>query len=195
MAEKGREPEIVAVENVHRALKPLDADARKRVLSSVFALLQIDVSPTEAPAPARRAEVDRSPGSPPQPPSSRPVSVIELMQQKQPGTDAQRIALFAYYREKHEGLQRFDRDALAGYFAKAKLRPPAIYARSFAEAVRKGWIHEDGADSYLTSKGVEAAESGFTGERKYATRPGPRTGSRRHGAVKRGRRRRPKVKP
>jgi len=33
--------------------------------------------------------------------------------------------------------------------------------------VKKGWIHSDGADSYITSKGIEEVESGFPDERKH----------------------------
>ncbi len=102
--------------------------------------------------------------------TGRPVSIVELIQEKQPGTQAQRIALFAYYREKHEGLARFSRADLQSYFSKAKEPPTTNYGRDFVEAVKKGWLHEDGADSYITSRGIEAVESGFASERKYAKR-------------------------
>jgi len=66
--------------------------------------------------------------------------LVELITDKQPGTNAQRIALFAYYREKSEGMSRFGRDDLKGYFGKAKQPPSANYDRDFVEAVRKGII-------------------------------------------------------
>lgn len=165
MAEKKRDPHIAALEAVYGALKALDDAGRKRVLSSVFALLELEGLGTP---PALLAEHvldaarDRS-----APTSSRPLSLIELIQEKKPGTNAQRIALFAYYRERHQTLPRFQRDDLKSYFATAREAPAANYDRDFVEAVRKGWIHEDGADSYLTSKGVEAVEAGFEGERRY----------------------------
>jgi hypothetical protein len=31
--------------------------------------------------------------------------------------------------------------------------PPANFDRDFVEAVKRGWIHEDGDNSYITSKG------------------------------------------
>jgi hypothetical protein len=99
----------------------------------------------------------------------RPIGLVELINEKRPGTNSQRIAVFAYYREKAEGSPRFSRADLETYFAKAKLPPAGNYARDFAESVRAGWIHEDGAESYLTTKGIEAIENGFEGERKYAT--------------------------
>ncbi len=89
------------------------------------------------------------------------------MQQKRPATNSQRIALFAYYRERYDGLARFARNDLLSYFSKAKEKPPANYDRDFVEAVKRGWLHEDGADSYITSRGIEAVEAGFPGERKY----------------------------
>jgi hypothetical protein len=184
MVDKKRDPEIEALQAVHTALKPLSADERTRVLASVYALLDITgpvVKPSSG-SPSRPAQtptadaptVSISPRS-----QVRPVSINELVQEKSPGTNAQRIALFAYYRDKHEGNPRFTRDELKAYFAKAKEQPPTNYDRDFVEAVKKGWIHEDGADSYVTSKGIEAVESAFAGERKYTKRPGrPRTTGR-----------------
>jgi hypothetical protein len=155
---------ITAVEAVHSALKDLQADERLKVLASVRALLEITggeggvvgvITPT-MPAPAQFAPSSQT---------TRPLSIVELMQDKNPKTIPQMISLFAYYREKSEGTTRFGRDDLKPYFAKAKLKPPGNYDRDFIEVVKKGWIHEDGSDSYLTSRGVEVVESGFTGER------------------------------
>ncbi|MBI1210424.1 MAG: hypothetical protein GC190_03095 [Alphaproteobacteria bacterium] len=165
MDRKNRDPQIAALEAIHAALKDLDADSQKKVLSSVFALLDIHAPAGSSTTP------NQSMATPQAALTSRPTSLIELMQQKSPGTNAQRIALFAYYRERVEGLSRFERDDLKGYFPKAKEPPAGNYDRDFVEAVKKGWIHEDGADSYLTSKGVEAVESGFEGERKVTKKP------------------------
>src|SRR5689334_20992378 len=154
MAEK-RDPHVTSLEAVYAALKDLDPDTRRKVLSSVFALLNIEHTPSVPPfsqPPFRIVD----PGAPL---SSRPMGVVELVNEKKPGTNSQRIALFAYYREKSEALSRFARDDLRPYFAKAKQPPAGNYDRDFVEAVRKGWIHEDGADSYLTTKGVEVVES------------------------------------
>lgn len=184
MPDKKRDPEIDALQSVHAALKPLSADERTRVLASVYALLGIhgpDMTPTPAP-PLRSAStpVAQIPAADISARSQiRPLSINELVQEKSPGTNAQRIALFAYYRDKHEGIPRFTRDDLKGYFAKAKEQPPRNYDRDFVEAVKRGWIHEDGADSYVTSKGIEAVESGFAGERRYTKRAGrPRKAGR-----------------
>jgi hypothetical protein len=53
---------------------------------------------------------------------------------------------------------------LRTYFSTAKEKPAGNYDRDFASAVKAGWIHEDGADSYLTSRGLEAVESNFAGK-------------------------------
>ena len=93
------------------------------------------------------------------------IGLVELVQERQPGTNAQRIAVFALYRERAEGRPRFSRHDLEGYFAEARIPPPANYDRDFNKAVEQGWIHEDGEQSYLTTKGIEAVEAGFGGRR------------------------------
>ena len=95
------------------------------------------------------------------------MSPVELIQEKKPKTNAERITLFAYYREMYEKLPRFSRSDLETYFGKAKEKPSGNYGRDFVEAIKKGWLHEDGSDSYITSKGVEAVESGFPEERPH----------------------------
>src|SRR5688500_10736262 len=111
MADKTRDPHISAIEAIYGALKAVDPAGRSKVLASVSAL--IDVGGGGPPISKRQEEpdghqVDRRPnvGSP------RPVALVELVQEKKPGTNSQRIATFAYYREKHEGLARFQRDDL-----------------------------------------------------------------------------------
>jgi hypothetical protein len=158
MAAKGRDAIIAALEAVHAALKDLDPEDRKKVLSSVFALLGLDGPPIPVVRSLAPSE-DR-----PSTTATRPISLTELVNDKKPRTNQQRIALFGYYREKGEGLSRFSRVDLKSYFAKAKLPPASNYDRDFVEVVRRGWIHEDGADSYLTTRGIEAVEAGFEGE-------------------------------
>jgi len=163
---------IAAVEAVHSALKDLQADERAKVLASVRALLDMGAGETGIPLPLTAKLPARMPASQPsQIGISRPLSLVELMQEKKPKTSAQTISLFAYYREKSEGVTRFGRDDLKAYFGVAKVKPPSNYDRDFVEAVKKGWIHEDGSESYLTSRGVEVVESGFTGERASSRPP------------------------
>lgn len=152
---------LTATQTVFNALKDLEADLQNRVLASVLSLLGIS-RPEPTQPPERSTETVR----PPAPSTSaRPASSpVELIRDKVPATNAQRIAIFAYYRDKHEGKPRFERSELKPYFAKAKLPPPANYDRDFNHAVKLGYIYEDGTDSYVTSRGVEAVENGFDGK-------------------------------
>jgi hypothetical protein len=171
---------VEAVQAVFSALEPFDDDARQRIISSAASLLG-----TRAPAlghaiahPSQSHSVASArPGV-----SDRPLSPVELIQEKKPATNAQRLAVFAYYRERVEGLSRFAKDDLKPYFAKAKQLPPQNYDRDFRQAVKLGWIYEDGEDSYLTSKGLELVEAGFGGKLT------PRGSERptRRGATKKG---------
>lgn len=152
-----------ALEAVHRALKPLDADERQRVLASVYALLKIG----EGPVPASSL-ISAGSGQPNAPTKAqlstpaRPVAIRELIQEKKPRTHPQFITLFAYYREKHQNMPTFSRAVLADYYATSREKPPKNFDRDFVEAVRRGWIHEDGDNSYITSKGLEVVESNFS---------------------------------
>jgi len=159
-----KDPLISAVEAVHAALKDLEPTDVRRVLASVGALLQVPLA-TQTDRPAIIRERVSESGDVPARPLARPLSIVELLQEKEPSTSAERITLFAYYREKYEGVSRFSRGDLQPYFAKAHLRPPANYDRDFVAAVRKGWLHEDENESYITTKGIEAVEAGFPADR------------------------------
>jgi hypothetical protein len=156
---------VDAVQQVYSALEPFDDQARKRIVESAASLLGMRLSGIafegQRKAPVSTHAAGEQLG---EPASTRPMSPVELIQQKQPTTNAQKIALFAYYREKVEGLARFSRSDLESYFAKAKQPPPGNYGRDFQQAVSLGWIYEDGNDSYLTTKGLEAVEAGFAGK-------------------------------
>jgi hypothetical protein len=158
-----KDPTISALEAVHAALKPLGAPERERVLASVYALLGInEVQPPTKPstAPLGGQPESRSKSAPSSP--ARPVAIRELIQEKKPSTHPEYITLFAYYREKHQNLPTFSRAALAGYYPMSRETPPSNFDRDFVEAVKRGWIHEDGDNSYITSKGLEVVESSFS---------------------------------
>lgn len=161
---------------VMNALKPLSTQEISRVLQSAAALFGVsapsgsveqgsshqaqnrgggtnDVSSSGAPASERT--------------SNKKYSLVELIKEKEPATNYQRIACFAYYREKFEGKQNFTSQDLSGYFALAKLPAPGPnYARDYNNAVKQAWIHDEGANSYLTQDGEAAVEAGFSGKRK-----------------------------
>jgi hypothetical protein len=181
------DPVISAVAAVHAALKDLDTEDRKRVLASVGALLGVPTETGGGGGEREFSDVETRERVEPSARTGRRLSLIELMQEKSPSTNAQKITLFAYYRDKHENKPRFERDDLKAYFGVAKESPPANYDRDFVNAVKNGWVHEEGDDSYITSKGIEVVESGFVGERKSTkkkTSRGRQSGRRKTGAKK-----------
>lgn len=178
MPDAQKDPEIEALQKIHAALKPLTAEVRGRVIASVQVLLGMqpaDPGFEEREQPGKRETPAGEPlgrtraGS-----KDRPTSIGELVSEKSPRTNTQYIVLFAYYRDRFQGLTRFGRDDLKQLFSAARKKPPKNYSRDFNETVKRGWIHEDGADSYITSKGMEVVESGFQGP----PRPKPK-GSRK----------------
>jgi hypothetical protein len=157
-----------ALEAVHAALKPLNPEDRQRVLSSVRSLLEV-TSPISEPqkltsfADAPLASTDtKDTGLN----ASRKTSIRELIQDKKPGNHPEFITLFAYYREKYDNTPNFSRADLQQYYRLSREDAPGNYDRDFVTAVKNGWIHEEGEGSYITSKGIEAVESGFTSGRK-----------------------------
>ena len=162
-AKPGPKNLVEAVQLVFEALEPFDEAARQRILSSAVSLLGSSL-PTSSHQITEIGQARVSAGPLPRGTGDRPLSPIELLQQKDPATNAQRLALFAYYREKVEGISRFMKDDLQPYFAKAKQPPPQNFDRDYRQAIKLGWIYDDGADSYLTSKGLEAVEAGFAGK-------------------------------
>ena len=151
---------VAAVQSVFSALEPFSVADQQRILDSAAALFNLTL-----PA-GTGTHGNQSSDLPPKKPNSgeRPLSPVELIQQKNPATNAQRLAIFAYYRENVEGHARFARDDLKQYFSKARVSPPQNFDRDFKSAVQAGWIYEDGVESYLTTKGIEAVETGFDGK-------------------------------
>src|SRR5229473_1228686 len=151
MAPEKKDKTISALEAVHSALKGLNAQERQRVLASVRVLLEIP--PSAAPG-HQKPDVAEEASSSPVPTrgpqvSGRPLAIRELIQDKKPRTHPQFITLFAYYREKHQNVASFKRDDLKPYYAASRENPPKNFDRDFVETVRKGWIHEDGDNSYI----------------------------------------------
>src|SRR5438067_1590474 len=135
MASAKHDPEVQAVNTIVQSLRPLDAEAQQRVLQSSLALLglaiasqsnSMAVSPP-APPPATSANTGTA--------TVKKKGLTELLLEKNPGTNAQRIVLFAYYRREVEGVNTFARQDLKSYFAKARISPPGNYDRDFSKAV------------------------------------------------------------
>jgi hypothetical protein len=155
-----------AVVEIFNSLQPYDEDTRQKILASVMTLLGIAPvsTPTISGILPGSGPGSTSSGSNVTPITRRPLSPAELIQAKEPVTNAQRIIVFAYYREKYESMNYFARDDLKPYFSKARLSIPANYDRDFNDAVKQGWLYENGNESYLTSKGFQAVEVGFGGK-------------------------------
>lgn len=166
MAPIKKDKTFAALEAVHTALKPLTAEDRQRVLASVRTLLEmppaagIDKAGDDA---ADVTSVGPALATPRPLASTRPLAIRELIQDKKPDTHPELITLFAYYREKHENLPTFSRADLEKYYTASRENPPKNYDRDFVKTITRGWIHEDNSNSYITSKGIEAVESGFAG--------------------------------
>lgn len=155
-----------ALASVVEALGDLDDGARARVLTSAAAFYGTNVAlpkSTEEETGSANAGVPAGTASGNH---GRAVSLREFMNDKKPSTVPQKIATFAYYREHYEKKPKFARADLLPYFGTAKEGEPGNYGRDFANAVKEGWIHEKGADSYLTSTGMNAVEAGFGGKAK-----------------------------
>jgi len=173
MPNSKKDKAISALEAVHAALKPLKPKERQRVLASVHALL--GVSSGRAAVEHEKSDSAATSSLPTSAPTStRPVAIQELILDKKPSSHPQFITLFAYYREKYQGQPRFAREDLRQYYTSSREEPPRNYDRDFVNAVKKGWIHEDGDNSYITSKGIEAVESGFAKGLERKSRRGRR---------------------
>lgn len=151
---------LAATQAVFNALNPLEEPERRRVLNSVLSLLGISAL---SPASPTNKLATLTPGTEPAN-SARPTSLVEILRQKQPATNPHRIAIFAYYRDKVEGVAQFAPAELRAYFARAREKEPKNYGRDFENAVKLGYIHEAGAQSYLTNAGEKAVEAGFGGK-------------------------------
>jgi hypothetical protein len=171
MTTEKKDKSMAALEAVHSALKALNAEERQRVLASVRVLLEMPAFPSPSEQVADAAEGASSPVPANSPiASGRPLAIRELIQDKKPRTHPQFITLFAYYREKQENRPSFSRDDLKRYYALSRENPPGNFDRDFVETIKKGWIHEEADNSYITSKGIEAVVSGFAGGNEKQTR-------------------------
>ena len=170
MSDSAENKITAAATAVMKALEPLSVEERSRVLHSAAALHGIGLSPTSSrsagPEPFGVEGGGHDHDSGDKATKGKRLSIVEFLRQKDPATNSQRIAAFAFYREHVEGKSTFVRGDLEHYFAAAKLAKPGNYDRDFAGAVREGWIHEDGTESYLTQGGERTVQEGFGGKAK-----------------------------
>jgi hypothetical protein len=170
MAETIEGKVTAAATAVMKALESLSVEERARVLQSAAALHGISLSTPSNPSAGSGSHGNDGAGHdeslPVNATRAKRLSIVEFLREKNPATNSQRIAAFAYYREHVEGKDTFARGDLEHYFATAKLAKPGNYDRDFAGAVRDGWVHEDGNESYLTQHGESAVQEGFGGKAK-----------------------------
>jgi hypothetical protein len=150
---------------VINTLQPLMADERAQVLNAAAALYAVQLSSPRQ-SHAQPALQQASSPAHSRPEGQKPVSVGEFLREKSPATNAQRIACFAYFREHFEGHEHFSKSDLSGYFAAARVSKPGNYDRDYSSAVKENWIHDSGAESYLTQTGEAAVSTGFGGKAK-----------------------------
>jgi hypothetical protein len=150
-----------ALSAVITALGSVPAEERSRILNSVAAFYGEKVAEPRSSGPVERGDAAGGHSA-----TQPDVSLRDLMEQAQPSTTPQKLATFAHYRKRHEGLSKFRRAELLAYFELAEEPEPANYARDFRAAVDEGWIHEKGNDAYLTKKGSDAVTAGFGGKAK-----------------------------
>ena len=95
---------VDAVQQVYTALEPFDDQARKRIIESVVSLLgmRTGVLPIDVQRRTTASTISASPEQVDRPATSRPLSPRELIQEKQPTTNAQRIALYVSRRGRHD---------------------------------------------------------------------------------------------
>ncbi len=176
MTTAGTDAATQAAMDVMKALQPLTPEEKARVLRSAAALHEIPWGrssgvETDGGKRSARAEAtgedstDDEPTNSDRTPGKR-LSIVEFLASKAPATNPQRIAAFASYHERVIGKDKFSREDLEKYFAAAKLAKPQNYTRDFSKAVAEGWIHEDGAESYLTQAGERIVAAGFGGKGK-----------------------------
>ena len=155
-----------AVTTVIEALKSLSEEERIRVLRAASALYGVsfkkninEIEEIETVSEKNNSSTEKSS-------TKKKKSIAEYVKSKSPATNSQRIATFACFREKYEGKTTFSPKDLEEYFSSAKLSKPGYFMRDFNSAVKEGWIHEEGENSYLTSTGEGAVEAGFGGKGK-----------------------------
>jgi len=88
------------------------------------------------------------------------LSLTEFVSKANPGSNAERIAVIAYYMRFKEGINEFTfEDVIEERWKKAALKKPGNPWRDFRNAVRKGWISPANGAYYLTKSGIEFVKS------------------------------------
>jgi hypothetical protein len=177
-----------------KALEPLAPEERHRVLTATAALYGVALltgsknereegganPPADGGGRGDEGAGGGSGGGGSEHRSGKRQSVVEFLNDRQPATNPQRIACFAFYREHVEAKgSTFSKSELEDYFPTAKLGKPGNYDRDWNKAVKEGWIHDDGANSYLTQGGEDRVKAGFGGKAKPRGRAAAKKATRK----------------
>lgn len=139
--------DIHALAEIVTALNRLDAEARKRILSSLVTLYGIDLPPQAgAQVSTSQTRSSSQPTWSPQPRENvsfsedRTLSPKEFVWQKEPRTAIERVVCLAYYLQHYRGMSSFktsDISALNTEAAQVKFSNPAMMV---SEATRAGYL-------------------------------------------------------
>lgn len=114
-----------AAQQIGKALDGLSPEDQKKAIDGVVVMLGLgqrgENPPVDRDQDAQLGSSLRPVASQTGGSSEKPLSLVEYKNARQPVTNAQRIAVFAAYREESEGKETFAMGDLEGYFAKAKL--------------------------------------------------------------------------
>jgi len=95
------------------------------------------------------------------------LSLTEFVSKVNPGSNAERATVIAYYMRFKEGIEEFTfEDVMEKWWKKAAFKRPRNPWRDFRNAVRKGWISPANGTYYLTKSGIEFVESLLKGKEK-----------------------------
>lgn len=177
-----RHPEVEAVEAIHRALEPLDPEARARVLRSVTSLLEVTTLPT---LDNRPTSANISPPSPTVGTGIQPqMSINAFIASKRPGNVYQRLACLAYFLEHHDQTVDVNAKDLATANSNARQAniPGTTNALSDATSKYEFFAPVGRGRKHLTSRGVavvEALPDQEAVKRALQQHPSPRRSGRR----------------
>src|SRR6187402_471673 len=100
---------------VMAALHDLNQEERSRVIQGAAVLLGVAPGPAPAATQSTNARRDNDSGGGVTPQQGKKISLVEFIKEKQPSTNPQKIACFAYFREHMEGVENFSRADLSDY--------------------------------------------------------------------------------
>jgi hypothetical protein len=146
--------EIEVLAKTIKLLKPMDADARERVVDYVCKVLRIGRSassgwtqetPERATSPSAEAPQDGKRKAPQQ-----------YLREYSYKIMTKRIGVIAVYLERERELRRFSLKDVTAAFRAAKEKPPAY--SQYGRAVVMGYLAEEGDQYYATSKAEQLVD-------------------------------------